>query len=635
MDTKQTIEYKLLDRIDSPNDLKKLKESELPLVCDDIRHFLIDCLASNPGHFGASLGVVDLSVALHYVFNTPYDKIVWDVGHQAYGHKILTGRKSNFHTNRKLNGVSGFPKITESEFDAFGVGHASTSISAALGMAVASDLKGENDRQHIAIIGDGSLTGGLAFEGLNNAGVAKSNLLVILNDNGISIDKGVGTLKEFLLDVTTSKAYNSFKDKTWNALGVLGTKGPTPRRILQKMGQAVKNTFLKRSDLMESLNMRYFGPIDGHDVERLTKVLKLLKNIPGPKLLHVVTKKGKGFQQAEIDQTRFHAPGKFDKSTGIIQKEETSHLPPKYQDVFGETILELAKNNDKIIGITPAMLSGSSLNIMQDVMPKRVFDVGIAEQHAVTFSAGLATQGLKPFCNIYSSFLQRAYDQVIHDIALQELNVTICIDRGGLVGEDGPTHHGSFDLAYLRLIPNITIMAPMSEMDLRNMMYTCQLKDVGAAAIRYPRGRGVNTDWRNKFEEIEIGKAKELRKGKDIAIVSIGHVSNFAIDAANQLQDEMSIGVYDMRFLKPYDEEMLHQVFSNYKHIISVEDGTIIGGLGSLLTEFKNMHNYSSSISMLGIPDKFIEHGKPAELYAICGYDTNGIISTIKNIKQS
>ncbi len=628
----ERIKYKYLDKVDTPVDVKKLSKNELAFLCNDIRSFLIETLAQNPGHFGASLGVIELTVALHYVYNTPYDKIVWDVGHQAYGHKIITGRKDEFHTNRKFNGLSGFPKITESEFDAFGVGHSSTSISAALGMAVASKLNGDYKRQHIAIIGDGALTGGEAFEALNNAGVNKTNLLVILNDNGISIDKGVGTLKEFLLDVTTSKTYNKVKDKTWNALGIFGTKGPAPRRVLQKMGQAVKNTLLKRSDLMESLNMRYFGPIDGHDVERLVRVLKLLHDIPGPKLLHVVTKKGKGFQQAEEHQTTFHAPGKFDKTTGALQKVDTSNLPPKYQDVFGHTILELARKNNKIVGITPAMLSGSSLTIMQKEIPNRVFDVGIAEQHAVTFSGGLAIQGMQPFCNIYSTFLQRGYDQLIHDIALQKLNVTFCIDRGGLVGEDGPTHHGSFDLAYLRLVPNMTIMAPMNEMELRNMMFTCQAKEIGPVSIRYPRGRGFNINWRNEFELIEIGKGRQLSEGNDIALVSIGHVGNFAMQAAEELTDK--IAVYDMRFLKPIDTDLLHSIFRNHKHIISIEDGTVIGGLGSMLTEFKSEHNYTNDISILGIPDQFIEHGKLEELYHICGYDKEGIIEQIKKLNK-
>ncbi len=632
MSTTEYSGYKYLDKIDSPFDLKKMGGAELPEVCKDIRSFLIDCLANNPGHFGASLGVVELTVALHYVYNTPHDKIVWDVGHQAYGHKILTGRKNDFQTNRKLGGLSGFPKISESEFDAFGVGHSSTSISATLGMSVASSLKGEKNRQHIAVIGDGALTGGEAFEGLNNAGVNKSNMLVILNDNGISIDKGVGAIKDLLLNVTTSRVYNNFKGKAWNALGILGTEGPTPRKIIQKINLAIKNTFLKKSDLMESLNMRYFGPVDGHDVEKLVKVMELLKDIPGPKLLHVITKKGKGFERAEVDQTIFHAPGVFDKTTGELKKEDTSHLPPKYQDVFGITITDLARDNKDIVAISPAMLSGSSLTIMQKEFPDRVFDVGIAEQHAITFSAGLAISGLKPFCNIYSTFLQRGYDQLIHDVAIQKLNVTFCIDRGGLVGEDGPTHHGSFDLAFLRLVPNIIIMAPMDEMELRNMLYTCQKKDLGPTSIRYPRGRGYNLDWKNNYEEVQIGKGRELLAGDNIAIVSIGHVGNFAVQAAKQVKDITKVGVYDMRFLKPYDSEMLHKIFKNYDSIITVEDGTVIGGLGSLLSEFKNMHKYTNSIKLLGIPDQFIEHGKPAELHAICGFDVNGIVSEIKNV---
>ncbi len=632
MDDNKSIDYKYLDNIDSPLDLKKLHRDDLGDVCCDIRSFLIDCLANNPGHFGASLGVVELTVALHYVFNTPSDKIVWDVGHQAYGHKILTGRKTDFHTNRKLGGLSGFPNITESEFDAFGVGHSSTSISAALGMAVASKIKGENNKQHIAIIGDGALSGGEAFEGLNNAGVNKSNILVILNDNGISIDKGVGAIKDMLLNVTTSRTYNNFKGKAWDALGILGKEGPAPRKIIQKINVAIKNTFLKRSDLMESLNMRYFGPVDGHDVAKLVRILTLMKDIPGPKLLHVITKKGKGFKQAEDHQTTFHAPGLFDKETGALKKVDTSHLPPKYQDVFGHTITDLATTNKNIVAVSPAMLSGSSLTIMQKKFPDRVFDVGIAEQHAVTFSGGMAISGLKPFCNIYSTFLQRAYDQVIHDIALQKLNVTFCIDRGGLVGEDGATHHGTFDLAYLRLIPNITLMAPMNEMELRNMLYSCQKNDLGTVSIRYPRGRGFNANWKNKMQEVEIGKGRELLSGDDIAIVTIGHVGNFAMQAAEKLSSISKVGVYDMRFLKPYDADLLHKVFKQYKNIISVEDGTVIGGLGSLLTEFKNLHNYTNHISILGIPDQFVEHGKPAELHAICGYDTNGIISEVKKL---
>ena len=634
MEKQQGKKENLLSKIDSPADLKKLEVSQLPQLCDELRAFIVDTLADNPGHFGASLGVVEMTVALHYVYNTPDDKLVWDVGHQAYGHKILTGRKKDFHTNRKLHGVSGFPKITESEYDAFGVGHSSTSISAALGMAVASRLQGNTKRKHIAIIGDGALTGGEAFEALNNAGVNKeANLLVVLNDNGISIDKGVGSLKEFLLDVTTSKAYNKIKDKTWNALGVLGKEGPTPRNLLRRFLQSIKTVVLTRSEIMESLNMRYFGPVDGHDVVRLVRVFKLMQGISGPKLLHVITKKGKGFKQAEIDQTKYHAPGKFNKNTGVIVASDTSHLPPKYQDVFGKTIVELAEKNAKIVGITPAMLSGSSLNIMMDKMPHRTFDVGIAEQHAVTYSAGLAVQGMVPFCNVYSTFLQRAYDQVIHDVALQKLNVVFCIDRGGLVGEDGPTHHGAFDLAYLRLVPNMIISAPMNEMELRNMMFTAQQDNMGPFSIRYPRGRGVNTNWHNTMELVKIGKGRLIRHGKDLAIISIGHVGNFVTKAADRLaNDNIEAEVIDFRFLKPFDEELLHQTLKSFDKIITVEDGTIVGGLGSLVSEFMTKHNYKNTLNVVGIPDRFIEHGTPDELYKECGYDIDGIYQAAKKI---
>jgi 1-deoxy-D-xylulose-5-phosphate synthase len=634
MDKENNQKDNLLSAINSPTDLKKLEVSQLPQLCDELRAFIVDTLADNPGHFGASLGVVEMTVAMHYVYDTPYDKLVWDVGHQAYGHKILTGRKNEFHTNRKYKGISGFPKIEESVFDSFGVGHSSTSISAALGMAMASKLQGNKKRHHVAIIGDGALTGGEAFEGLNNAGVNKeADLLVVLNDNGISIDKGVGSLKDFLLDVTTSKAYNKIKDKTWRALGVLGKEGPAPRNVLRSFMQSAKNIVLKRSELMESLNMRYFGPVDGHDVERLVRVFRLMKGIEGPKLLHIVTKKGKGFKQAELDQTKFHAPGKFDKETGVLHAEDTSHLPPKYQDVFGNSIVELAEKNKKIVGITPAMLSGSSLNIMMEKMPHRTFDVGIAEQHAVTYSGGLAVQGMIPFCNVYSTFLQRAYDQVIHDIALQNLNVVFCIDRGGLVGEDGPTHHGAFDLAYLRLIPNMTIAAPMNEMELRNLMFTAQQENRGPFAIRYPRGRGVNTDWKNDFTELPIGKGRIVRQGNDIVIISIGHVGNFALEAAEKLTKEgIEAQIIDMRYLKPVDEDLLHQTLKKFHHIITVEDGTVVGGLGSLVSEFISKNNYSNTLLSLGIPDRFIEHGKPSELYEECGFDANGIYSSVKNI---
>jgi 1-deoxy-D-xylulose-5-phosphate synthase len=624
----------LLRKIDSPDDLKKLGIEQLPEVCREIREYIIDTLSDNPGHFGASLGVVELTVALHYVYNAPYDKLVWDVGHQAYGHKILTGRRDGFVTNRKKGGISGFPKMDESEYDAFGVGHSSTSVSAALGMAIAAKLKGETDRHHVAIIGDGAMSAGEAFEGLNNAGVSNSDILVILNDNNMSIDKGVGSLKEFLLDVTTSKTYNRLKDKTYDALGVLGKKGPTPQKIASKMFQAVKNIFLKRSEYMESLNMRYFGPVDGHDVDRLVKTLRSLKDIPGPKLLHVITKKGKGFKMAEENQTTFHAPGQFDKTTGQIKKQSSPETkPPKYQDVYGHTLLELARRNDKIVAITPAMLSGSSLTIMQKEMPGRVFDVGIAEQHAVTFAAGLAARGMKPFCTIYSTFLQRAYDQVIHDVVLQKLPVVFGIDRGGLVGADGPTHHGVFDLAYLRILPNIIVSEALNEEELRNLMFTAQDVDNLPFAIRYPRGNGVMTDWKKPLKKLEIGKAEILRQGKDVAILAIGHVGNFAKDAAERLSREnIEATVVNMRFLKPVDEELLHSIMKSNKNIVTVENGTVVGGLGSLIAEFAQLNGYDINLKILGVPDRFIEHGTPEELFAQCGFDSDGICHSIKEL---
>ena len=628
-------EYPLLSKINSPRDLKSLSEHQLPQLCAEIREFIVDTLSTNPGHFGASLGTVELTVALHYVFDTPNDKLVWDVGHQAYTHKILTGRKDVFHTNRKKGGISGFPKMTESEYDSFGVGHSSTSISAALGMAVASRLKGENDRHHVAIIGDGAMSGGEAFEGLNNVSATKSNILVILNDNGISIDKGVGSLQEFLLDVTTSRTYNKIKDRTWEALGKLGTQPSSPVRMVQQFGRLMKKILrYKENNFMKALKMRYYGVVDGHDVIKLVRILNGLKQINDPKLLHIVTTKGKGFEKAEIDQTLYHAPGLFDKETGelVIDKNE-ENLPPKYQDDFGQTLVELAEKNSKIVGITPAMPSGCSMNLMMEKFPERAFDVGIAEQHAVTYSAGLATEGMFAFCNIYSTFLQRAYDQIIHDVALQKLPVIFCIDRGGLVGEDGPTHHGVFDLAYLRLIPNIIIAAPRNEIELRNMMFTAQLPNLQMPiAIRYPRGRGVLNDWKKEFEKVEIGKAEWMQKGENIAIVSIGHPTNFAMAAAKKLKDEgVTIGVLDLRFLKPVDEEKLHEVCQKYSSIITVEDGTIIGGLGSMMAEFIQTNGYKISLKTLGIPDRFIEHGKPAELYAECGFDVNGIYSAVKS----
>lgn len=627
----------LLSGINSPNDLKKLQEEELVELCHELREFIIEAVSHNPGHFGASLGVVELTVALHYAFNTPDDRIVWDVGHQAYAHKILTGRRDMFYTNRTYQGISGFPKMSESEYDSFGTGHSSTSISAALGMAVGSKVLGEKRRHHIAVIGDGSMTAGMAFEGLNHAGAANADLLVILNDNGIAIDKNVGALKDYLTDITTSKTYNRFKNEVWNALGSFSKYGPDARSIVQKLENAFKAALLKQSNLFESLNFRYFGPVDGHDVVHLTKVLKDMQSLPGPKLLHCVTVKGKGFSYAEKEQTKFHAPGYFNKETGEIKIapcEKTQ--PPKYQVVFGQTILELAKQNDKVVGVTPAMPSGCSLNIMMAKMPDRAFDVGIAEQHAVTFSAGMAAMGLIPFCNIYSSFMQRAYDQVLHDVALQNLHVIFCLDRGGLVGEDGPTHHGAYDLAYMRSIPNMIVSAPMNEIELRNLMYTAQLKNHGPFSIRYPRGNGVLQDWKVPFEEVSIGKGRRLREGKDIAVITIGHVGNVVAEVCKDLdgQRQMSIGHYDLRFLKPIDEDLLHEAFRTYSKIITVEDGCLPGGMGSAVLEFMSDHGYQAKVKRLGIPDSFITHGTLQQLHAECGFDYKSVYQAIIEILE-
>ncbi len=622
-----------LEPIIFPNDLRKVKEENLEKVCADLRQYIIDTVSVYGGHFGSSLGVVELTVALHYAFNTPYDQLVWDVGHQAYGHKILTGRREEFYSNRIYKGLSGFPKRSESEYDTFGVGHSSTSISAALGMAVASRLKGEFDRQHIAVIGDGAMTAGLAFEGLNHAGIENSNLLVVLNDNCMSIDQNVGALKEYLTDITTSPTYNKFKDDVWKTLNKLKKVGHVSQDIITKIHDTMKSGLLKQSNMFESLKFRYFGPIDGHDVNHLVKVMNDLKKIPGPKLLHCITVKGKGFELAEKNQTKWHAPGLFDKVTGEIYKKIPDKLqPPKYQDVFGNTMVELAEQNSKIVGVTPAMLSGSSLNIMMNKIPNRTFDVGIAEQHAVTFSAGLATQGMIPFCNIYSSFMQRAFDQVVHDVALQKLHVIFCLDRAGLAGADGATHHGMLDIPFMRCIPNMIVSAPMNEEELRNLMYTASLeKNSGPFSIRYPRGNGVMPEWKTPLKEIEIGKGRKLREGDEIAILSIGHVGNFAADAADQLAVEgIKIAHYDIRFVKPLDEVMMHEIFSKYKKIITVEDGTIVGGMGSAILEFMSQHHYSSEIKMLGMPDKIVEHGEQPELYKECGYDTPAIISAVK-----
>lgn len=621
--------FKLLDQIDSPYDLRKLPLSELERVCQELRCFLIDELSENPGHFGASLGVVELTVALHYVFNTPFDPLVWDVGHQAYGHKVLTGRRDQFNTNRKYRGISGFPNPRESEYDSFGAGHSSTSISAALGMAVASKLQGD-DKKIVAIIGDGALTGGMAFEALNNASVDNPDILIILNDNNMAIDPNVGGINNYLVKISTSDVYNKLRNKIWDSLGHFRWFGRKTRKAFQKIEYSTKSFFLKQSNLFEALNIRYFGPVDGHNVEQLVILLRRLKKIPGPKLLHIITVKGKGYFPAENNQTLFHAPGKFDKLTGIQVKTTNGDEPPLYQNVFGETILELARLNTKIVGITPAMLSGCSLNIMQKEMPDRVFDVGIAEQHAATFAAGLASAGLVPFCNIYSSFTQRAYDQIIHDVAIQKLKVIFCLDRGGLVGADGATHHGVFDLAFLRCIPNLIIASPMNEKELRNMMFTAQKNLPGPFIIRYPRGRGVMKKWHTEFEEIEVGKGRILKEGNDIAIVSFGHTGNFAADAITQLGDRVSIAHYDLRFLKPIDEELLHSICSKFKTIITVEDGVINGGMGSAITEFANRNNYLVKIETLGVKDYFVEHGKPEELYHECGFDAEGIIETVK-----
>lgn len=623
--------YPLLRSIDSPDDLKKLPVSDLQQVCDELRGFIIDEVSCNPGHFGASLGVVELTVALHFVYKTPYDQIIWDVGHQAYGHKILTGRRDQFNTNRKYKGISGFPKTSESIYDAFGTGHSSTSISAALGIAVAANRKGESDRQTVAVIGDGALTGGMAFEGLNNAGMERSNLLVILNDNNMAIDPNRGALNDYLLDITTSRSYNRFKDETWKALGVISKIGPDARRMVQTVENAVKSMILKQSNLFESLHFRYFGPVDGHDVVHLTRVLQDLRNIPGPKLLHIITRKGKGFMMAELNQTAYHAPPKFDPKTGELEEADEPEFPARYQDVFGLTLLELAEQNERIMGITPAMPTGCSMTFMMEKMPDRTFDVGIAEQHAVTFSAGLATQGLIPFCNIYSSFMQRAYDQVIHDVALQNLQVIFCLDRGGLVGTDGPTHHGAYDLAFMRTVPNMIVSAPMDEEELRNLMYTAQARNHGPFCIRYPRGKGVIPDWRRPFSEIEIGRGRTIREGEKVAVLSVGHPGNLVSSAFKNLIGEgLNPGHYDLRFVKPLDEELLTMVFNRYDQIITLEDGTVAGGFGSAVLEFAARSNFCKPVRVMGIPDQFIEHGTQRQLYKECGFDPAGIASAVR-----
>ena len=582
----------LLSTINYPSDLRQLNEVQLPLLAKELRDFIIDIVAVKEGHLGASLGVVELTIALHYVFNTPDDLLIWDVGHQAYGHKILTGRRENFDTNRQLGGISGFPKRSESSYDAFGVGHSSTSISAALGMAIASNLQGKIERHHIAVIGDASIASGMAFEGLNHAGVTDANLLVILNDNAIGIDPSVGALKNYLTTVKNGR--NS-----------------------------------RHNNMIKSLNIDYSGPIDGHDIAAVIKELKRLQKIKGPKFLHIITTKGKGLKQAEEDQVKYHAPGKFDAKSGEIHLKSEENLPPKYQDVFGLTVLDLARKNEKIIGITPAMPSGSSLKYMMEAIPERAFDVGIAEQHAVTLSAGMATQGMVVFCNIYSTFLQRAYDQVIHDVALQNLPVVFCLDRAGLVGEDGATHHGVFDLAYLRCIPNLIIYAPLNEIALQNIMYTAQLGLENPIAIRYPRGRGVITDWQSqyfgKYQKIKIGKAHCLVDGTETAVLSNGAIGKNVSLALVNIGNPESIAHYDFAFVKPLDENELHHIFKKFKTIITIEDGTVVGGFGSAVLEFAAHHNYSSKIKVLGVPDQFIEQGTVTELQQICTIDVKSL----------
>lgn len=627
-----------LSQINFPEDLReKFTIDDLPGVSEDLRQYIVDVISEiGNSHFGASLGVVEMTVALHYIFDTPNDQLVWDVGHQAYGHKILTGRKDIFPTNRLKGGMSGFPKRSESEFDTFGVGHSSTSISAALGMAVASNYKGLKSRQHIAVIGDGAMTAGLAFEGMNHAGFEKdANLLVVLNDNCMSIDPNVGALREYLTDITTSHTYNKVKDDVWKLLGKVSKFGPDAQSVASKISTALKGSLLKQSNMFESLNFRYFGPIDGHDVIGMAKVMQDLKDIPGPKILHCITRKGAGYKYSEEgNPTKWHAPGVFNKDTGeIVKVVPKSPQPPKYQEVFGHTIVELAEKNKNIMGVTPAMPSGCSLNLMMEAMPDRSFDVGIAEQHAVTFSAGLATQGMVPFCNIYSTFMQRAFDQVLHDVAIQNLNVVFCLDRGGLVGADGATHHGAYDLSYMRCIPNMVVSAPMDEAELRNLMFTAQLKGMGPFSIRYPRGKGVMTEWKTTMKEIKVGTGRKINSGNDIAVLTIGHPGNFAQEAIKDLKDSgASVAHYDMRFVKPIDETMLHEVFTKFNKVITVEDGCLMGGFGSAVIEFMADQKYTAEVVRLGIPDAYIQHGTQQELWEECGFDKNAIVKTIKEM---
>lgn len=632
----------ILENISTPEELRRLPVSDLPELARELRHYIVDTLATHPGHLASSLGTVELAIALHYVFNTPDDKVVWDVGHQAYAHKILTGRRGQFPTIRTYGGISGFPRMDESPYDAFGTGHSSTSISAALGMATASKLQGNTTRQHIAVIGDGSMTGGEAFEALNNAGVSKANILVILNDNGISIDKAVGGLSRYLVKITSSPEYNRLKEHVWRTAGG-DSKNIRGKNIISRTLAGLKSSLLKNSNFFESLGFRYFGPVDGHDAAQLVEVLTSLKDLKGPKLLHIVTKKGKGMREAERNPVTYHAPGKYNAETGLQLHSDNSGQPLKYQDVFGHTIIELAERNSRIVGITPAMPTGCSLNMMMAQMPDRVFDVGIAEQHAVTFAAGLAAQGMVPFCNIYSSFMQRAYDQVIHDVALQRLNVVLCLDRAGIVGDDGPTHHGAFDLAYFRIVPNLTICAPMDEHELRDMMYTAQTDNQGPFVIRYPRGLSVHPDWRSEMHAIEVGKGRCISEGSDVAVLTIGHIGNEAAKAVGQLRAEgIAVGHYDMRFVKPLDTVLLDEVARRYKAVVTVEDGCLAGGFGSAVLEYYAQSQLASrsgtaspKVIRLGLPDSFVTHGPVAQLHSDCHIDAAGIIEAVRSLMIS
>lgn len=619
--------YHLLQSIDTPADLRKLSADLLPEVCKELRGKIIDELSCNPGHFGSSLGVVELTVALHYVFQTPYDRLVWDVGHQAYGHKILTGRRDVFYTNRKLNGIRPFPSPKESEYDTFTCGHASNSISAALGMAVAAMRKGEDNRQVVAIIGDGSMSGGLAFEGLNNASSTPNNLLIILNDNNMAIDRSVGGMKQYLLNLQTSEGYNRVRFRLSQMLQKWGILNEERRKSLLRFNNSLKSVLTQQQNVFEGMNIRYFGPIDGHDVGQLVRVLKEIKDMKGPKLLHIHTTKGKGFEPAEKAATLWHAPGRFDKETGERLVNNTEGMPPLYQEVFGHTLLELARQNDRIVGVTPAMPSGCSMNILMKAMPDRGFDVGIAEGHAVTFSGGMAKDGLLPFCNIYSSFMQRAFDNVIHDVAIQRLNVVLCLDRAGLVGEDGPTHHGAFDLAYLRCIPNLTIASPYDEHELRRLMYTAQLPDKGPFVLRYPRGRGELVDWECPLEEIPVGKARVLKEGTDLAVITLGPIGHAAATAIRETETATgrSIAHIDLRFLKPLDEDVLHRIGQQFTQVVTVEDGCLKGGMGSALLEFFADHGYHPQVKRIGLPDHFVQHGPVGDLHHLCGLDAAGI----------